>query len=432
MKLVDEVDVYVQLSGEDVWAGSLRASFQGGRVLGGTSFEYSREYLQNSQAYAISPELPVRTGRRYTGEDAPLFGAFADAAPDDWGSGLIRARHGGTGGLGDFDFLTQANDRTRMGAIRLRDPESPDEWLTGDAHTGVREVGIAEIVSAADRFQRYEASEQDMRVLEFFGSSLGGARPKASVVHEGKLAILKLPSTRDGRQDGEAWEYVALQLARRVGIRTPRAHQVHIGEGKSGLLVERFDRDATGNRIAYLSASSAMELGMQRKATYGEFADTIAEFTACRDDLNEMFDRIALTVLINNVDDHWKNHGFVRHHESWRLSPVFDVNPTRTRGVMISRAISDVDDPTSRDLRHLLGIADAFGLSRDAAAQRLGRVATVVRTWPSVARKAGISAAEINDMAPAFSEQQIAWAESVAAQPSRTTTIDVSGHIRDV
>ncbi|KRC60874.1 hypothetical protein ASE14_07880 [Agromyces sp. Root81] len=130
-----------------------------------------------------------------------------------------------------------------------------------------------------------------------------------------------------------------------------------------------------------MSAMTAMELGPQNSATYENFADTIDQVTerAASEDLKEMFGRVALTVLVGNVDDHWKNHGFTREltgrpagTTTWRLSPLFDVNPTRSGSVVRSRRINERDDASNRDLRqliagrviHRLGRDDALGSSR--------------------------------------------------------------------
>ncbi|MFV0433650.1 MAG: type II toxin-antitoxin system HipA family toxin [Leucobacter sp.] len=424
MKLFDSAAVFVQVRGDDLFAGTLAATFAGGRVLGGCSFEYDAEYLHAPHAYALSPELPVESGRRFTGEDSPMFGAFADVAPDDWGENLIdaslaRARLSDPAipsPVGKFDYLTQSDDHTRMGAIRLKPDQSSGRWIGSTTATGLRSSSVQRIVEAADRFQNYEATDEDIEVLECLGSSLGGARPKASVLHNGHLSILKLPSTRDGRRDGEAWERVGLILAERSGIRTSRSELFRLEDGKSALLVERFDRDRAGCRLGYLSAQSAMELGEQRKATYEDFSDYVSELTNSPTELEEMFRRVALTVLINNTDDHWKNHGFLRQGGSWKLSPAFDINPARVRGRAVSRAISADDDPTQRDIRNLFATASSYALSRREAARIIGTVAQVVADWGSVARSCGISDGEISDMSTAFDGLQLDHARQIYAK----------------
>jgi serine/threonine-protein kinase HipA len=203
---------------------------------------------------------------------------------------------------------------------------------------------------------------------------------------------------------------VALTIARNLGLRTPIFSTLRVAADKAVLVSERFDRGAGGERHGYISASTALGVGSNddRRITYEEFSDTIAELsTDPARDLREMFSRIALTVLINNVDDHWRNHGFLREKHGWRLSPLFDVNPNPRRGVITSRAISAEDDPTNRDIANLLNTADAYKLSSEQGVELIGAVATAVEQWPRIARDLGIPDEQQPAMARAFDEKQL-------------------------
>jgi len=457
MKLVDAVDVYLDEGpGAPLLVGHLRASFRGGsRLLGGSSFEYTAEYVASPAAYAISPELPLVAGKQFSGEDAALFGAFSDATPDDWGTGLIdaaftreRGRLSGEASsrvsgraqpltLGEFDHLVQQNDLTRMGALRFTAPREKTlasvpgtdsrEWLTAAEHTAANPNDAQRIAEAVGRFEEYEATDEDMEILGYAGSSLGGARPKATIQEaDGSLWLLKLPSTRDKRVDTEAWEATVLDLATAAGLRVPRHRLIRLDEHKSSLLIERFDRrPAAHERVGYMSALTAMRLGPQRSATYENFADTIDQVTlaASAEDLREMFGRVALTVLVGNVDDHWKNHGFTREDSAWRLSPLFDVNPTRAGSRVRSRQINDQDDPSNRDVRVLIEGRDAYRLTPRAAAEVLSRITRAVSTWRETAAKHNISAAEIEHMASAFNEDQFEHAVQFVAEHAVTPVL---------
>ncbi|ANP73031.1 type II toxin-antitoxin system HipA family toxin [Cryobacterium arcticum] len=457
VRLIDAVDVYLDESperpespesaGAPLLIGALRASFGAGRQLGGSSFEYTAEYLASPSRYAISPDLPLVAGKQFSGEDAALFGAFADATPDDWGTGLIDAaftRERGAGwplALGEFDHLVQQNDLTRMGALRFREPgtsgtsaagastpgtsTAAPEWLTAAQHTAANPNDAQRIAEAVARFEEYEATDEDMEILGYAGSSLGGARPKATIQDaDGGLWLLKLPSNRDRRIDTEAWEATALDLAAAAGLRVPRHRLIRLDEHKSSLLIERFDRrfdQRSQSRVGYMSAMTAMQLGPQQSATYEDLADTIDQVTleSSVEDLREMFGRVALTVLVGNVDDHWKNHGFTRERTgvdagaatSWRLSPAFDVNPTRPGSRVRSRRINSHDDPSNRDVRLLIEGRDAYRLTQRDAAEVLARVTRAVGTWRETARKYNIGPGEIEYMAPAFNEAQFEYAE---------------------
>jgi len=431
IRLLNAVSVYL-CEGADaqIHVGTLYGSFQGGRQLAATSFEYDPTYLGRPEAYALSPDLPLQPGRVYTGSDTNMFGAFADATPDDWGTSLIDAQwanergEGQPASLGAFDHLVQLNDDTRLGALRFTPVGEPD-WLTVDGHTAARLVDAERLAVAAARFEQYEATEEDVELLGWAGSSLGGARPKATIADGDGLWLLKLPSNRDRRSDIEAWEAVALELADRAGLRVPRRRLIRSEDHGSSLLIARFDRkprggEAPAERIGYQSAHSAMQISsVQDRRTYEDFADTIDHLTGSRADLEEMFGRIALNVLIGNVDDHWRNHGFVRENGEWRLSPLFDVNPTRAGSRVQARQISASDDPFNRDIRMLVGSRDVYAVSASRAAEIVGRVADAVAQWREVAAEAGIATGEIESMAAAFSEAQLEHAREYVAAHAR-------------
>ncbi len=157
-----------------------------------------------------------------------------------------------------------------------------------------------------------------------------------------------------------------------------------------------------------MSAMTAMGLGPQSSASYEDFADTIDQVTlsASAGDLREMFGRVAFTVLVNNVDDHWKSQGFTRERGAWRLSPLFEVNPTRAGSRVRPRRIHNRDDPTHRDLRLLIEGRDAYRLTKSDAADALSRVTRAVSAWRETTQKHGIKATEIEHMALSFNESQ--------------------------
>ncbi|WP_300593632.1 type II toxin-antitoxin system HipA family toxin [Microbacterium sp.] len=396
-----EIEVYSHHGDTPQRAGVLRPSYTG-RVLAGASFEYDPDFLVGG--YALSPDLPLTPGRLFTPAHNTMFGALADAAPDEWGRKIIAASSNANPprALNEFDYLLAVSDATRMGALRLR--SSDGRWLSDDP--GVANIhDLPRILDAAHRYDQHRASDEDLAYLNDIATSPGGARPKANVrLPSGSLAIAKLPHSKDGTIDVERWEAVALTLAASAGIRVPRFTVHNDRDRKAVLLLERFDRTA-GQRIPYMSAFTALGLGTHHtgtELTYVDFADVIADISAHpRQELHEMFRRIALTVLISNADDHWRNHGFLRAEHGWQLSPVFDLNPTLSRTIS-SRRISHSADPGQRRLSDLIAAADAFELSGAAARTITDEIISVVATWPEVADRVGISPEEAAVMSRAF------------------------------
>ncbi|MDX2025836.1 type II toxin-antitoxin system HipA family toxin [Microcella sp.] len=423
---MNRVEVYLDgIADTPVHAGTLEASFAGGRSLASSSFQYAASYLAHPGRYALSPDLPLTTGRLYTDESRAQFGAFVDAAPDEWGRKIVEANHARrraadpslSARLGPFELLVGVADHTRMGALRLcaGDP-SVHPWLSDD-HGVAALHDLERVIEVARRYDANEATDDDIAYLSDVATSPGGARPKANVIAaDGTLAIAKLPHSKDGSIDVEAWEAIALTIAARAGLDVPRFDRIAAGARASVLITHRFDRTRDGQRVGYLSAASAMSIGEHdsRSVSYVDFADALAELSENpAADLRELYGRIALTVLINNVDDHWRNHAVLRGRTAWRLAPVFDLNPSRTRGVITSRPISADDDPRDRHLRHLVAIADAFALSHAEATAIVRGVGQQVARWRDVARELDLDIGQIEAMAPAFSEAQLAFALDV-------------------
>jgi serine/threonine-protein kinase HipA len=423
---VNRVEVYLDgIAETPVHVGTLEASFAGGRALASSSFQYTASYLAHPRRYALSPDLPLATGRLYTDQTRSQFGAFADAAPDEWGRKIVEADHARRRKVdptlpaqpGPFDLLLGVADRARIGALRFcaGDP-SEHPWLSDD-HGVAALHDLERVIDVARRYDANEATDDDIAYLSDVATSPGGARPKATVIAaDGQLAIAKLPHSKDGGIDVEAWEALALTIAAQAGLTVPRFDLVRAGASASVLITHRFDRMPDGSRIGYLSAASALGLGEHdgRSITYVDFADALAELSENpAADLHELYGRIALTVLINNVDDHWRNHGLLRARTGWRLAPVFDLNPSRSRGVITSRPISADDDPRHRHVRNLFGAADAFGLTSASAAEIIRRVALAVSHWRENARERSLEPTQIDAMATAFDHEQIDYALSL-------------------
>jgi len=430
MKPTDIIEVAIGGGDSPTMVGTLRPSFQGGRSLASSSFEYTPRYLQSRSSAPLSPDLPLVTGRIFTPANKTLFGVFSDASPDEWGQKVIGANRANLRKknpelpreMGEFDYLMGVSDATRMGDIRLRFPSG--RWQSPD--NGVANIhNLDRIVKVAARYENDEATDEEVAYLNDIATSPGGARPKANVMtKKGRLAIAKLPHSKDGDLDVEAWETVALAIAKSVNIQTPEFQLVQTPGGKSVLVLERFDRIESHDRRGFISAATALGIGANDTGarTYEDFADAIGSLsTNPGADLREMFSRVALTVLMNNVDDHWRNHGFLRDKKGWRLAPAFDINPSPHRGSINSRAINADDDPRKRDIRNLLNSSRAYGLSSGEAAESVFSIATAVEGWRNVAASLGLPSSQAALISGAFDQEQLDIAKSVRVTLPRTT-----------
>lgn len=412
------IEVVVAIDHEDVLAGHVFSHRRGGRE--SASFAYDASYLAREEAYALEPALPLVQGALQTPVGLHMFRAFADAAPDRWGRALItRAERRATAGgatprtLGEIEFLLGVRDDLRQGALRFRDPASGSFLASDDA--GVPQLtDLSRLLQATEHLEADEETEVELRDLLRAGGSLGGARPKAHVIDSaGRVAIAKFPSTRYDTWNVTAWEEVSLDLARRASIRVPDSQLLRISD-RSVLVVNRFDRDAD-RRIGYVSAMTMLEASDGDVGSYLDIAAVVEQASPhTTDDLQELWRRIAFSILISNTDDHLRNHGFLHVGASaWTLSPAFDLNPDPAPGPkQLSTAIDGYETAASIDA--LMSVALLFRLDDEDAAKVLGEVLTATLRWREAAAACEIPKAEIDDMAWAFEHAETGVAQNLA------------------
>lgn len=373
------------------------------------SFEYSKEWLENPRRFSLEPALQIGRGAFHTQNNQRIFGAFGDSAPDRWGRVLIqrmerrkaRDENRPPKTIFEIDYLLGVGDRARQGALRFSQDEA-GPYLAIDAANPIPPlIEIPRLLNAANRFANDEETPEDLRLLLAPGSSLGGARPKASIIDkDGSLAIAKFPKP-DDEINVSAWEAVALTMARDAQIPTPDFRIENI-DGKSVLILQRFDR-LNGKRIPFLSAMSMLGAEDNQTRSYMEIADAIRQYGAkADDDCAQLWRRIVFNIVIANTDDHLRNHGFLYEKNGWRLSPAYDLNPVPLdiKPRALSTAINEVETEGNLDIA--LDVAAHFGLKHEGAKAIISDVTKVVSSWKRYATKFGISNKEIERMASAF------------------------------
>lgn len=315
--------------------------------------------------------------------------------------------------------LLGVRDDMRQGALRFRLPGG-GAYVAEDTEGVPPLLELPKLLGAADRLERDEADEEELRMLLRGGSSLGGARPKAHVLDfDGRASIAKFPSPSD-EWDVIRWESVALTLADAAGIDVPD-RTVHIVDQRPVLVLDRFDRSGAV-RIGYVSAMTMLEANDgDDSGSYLDIVDVIERNSpATERDLEQLWRRIAFSILISNTDDHLRNHGFLRTSSAgWMLAPAFDLNPNPAPGPkQLSTAIDFAD--TSASMKTLIGVADCFRLDDRKCRQVLRQALDATARWETVAAQAGIGRAAIDQMAPAFGHGEVARAaEFVKSQPGR-------------
>lgn len=380
------------------------------------SFEYDRSWLRGAAAFAFDPDLALVSGPQYPAADRASFGIFLDSSPDRWGRVLMqrrentRARHDGRQprGLTEWDYLLDVHDETRLGAVRFR-AAAGGPYIDSDAHLAAPPItSLRELQGACLRFEAHVNDEEhpdyEHWLSQLFapGSSLGGARPKASVRDESNaLCIAKFASRQDTRDVG-AWELVAHRLAGRAGINVPRAKPLRLPDSPyTTFLVRRFDRTAEDRRLAFVSAMTLTQHeDGEAGASYLELVDLLQTRGAnTRADCEQLFRRVVFNILIHNTDDHLRNHGFFIGVAGIYLSPAYDVNPSIERRDL-SLAINEVE--TACDVSIAMDACRDYGLTAEHAVRVLNDVRAAVGEWRGAAKSLGIPASEQALMASAF------------------------------
>ena len=309
----------------------------------------------------------------------------------------------------ESDYLLGVFDGHRMGGLRFKlNPDGPflndNRAMAAPPWTSLRELEYASL-----QLERVDAA-QDPDYLKWLmlllapGSSLGGARPKASVVNElGHLWMAKFPSSQDTHDVG-GWEAVVNILAQQAGLTVASGQAQRFGSRHHTYLSERFDRTATNERVHFASAMTLLGYqdgtDHQDGASYLELAAfLIRQGAQVEEDLKELWRRIVFNICVANTDDHLRNHGFLLTAHGWHLSPAYDLNPVPYgRGLTLN--ISETEN--ALDLQLALEVAPFFRLALPQAELVMAKVVSAVRGWRAVAARYQISREEQELVANAF------------------------------
>ena len=400
---------------EPVFMGVLKAEFTRGKEI--FSFSYSENWLKSRYSQILDPELQLYSGSQYAKDEKQNFGVFLDSSPDRWGRILMKRREAAMARsekrpektLRESDYLLGVFDGHRMGAIRFRvDPDGPflnnNDTLASPPWTSIRDLEQISLRLEDDNAIEDPEYLKWLNILINPGSSLGGARPKASVVDDKKnLWIAKFPSKSDVKDIG-GWEMVTNVLARNAGLNVAVSKIQKFSGKYYTFLTKRFDRTKSGERIHYASAMTMLGYtdgnNFQDGVSYLEIVDFLTKYGAnVESDLTELWQRIVFSLFVSNTDDHLRNHGFILTDKGWILSPAFDINPNED-GSGLSLNIS-LDD-NSLDLDITLDVAGYFRLTNEDALKKIESIRNSVKNWRNVAIKYHLPKSEQELMAKVF------------------------------
>jgi serine/threonine-protein kinase HipA len=380
------------------------------------SFEYDSAWLASGYAQHLDPDLQLYSGPQYLLEEKRNFGIFLDSSPDRWGRTLMDRREAAVARieerkprpLHETDYLLGVFDEHRMGALRYKENEGGPFLNNNKEMASPPWTSLRELEHASLELEKESAGDSEqmkwLTMLVAPGSSLGGARPKASVMDpQRQLWIAKFPSGNDKRDIG-AWEMVTHQLAIKAGLNVPAAMAGKYYGHQHTFLTKRFDRTAEGGRIHFASAMTLLGQtdGADNKsgAGYLDLVEFISRYGATvQSDLDELWRRIVFSICVSNTDDHLRNHGFLLTKDGWILSPAYDMNPVET-GSGLSLNISETDNAQELDVA--IEVAPYFRVSEKRASEIIKKVQASVCHWNTIAEKQGISRTEREGMSAAF------------------------------
>lgn len=402
------------------FVGTLFFNASGNRESSG--MEYSPEWIESNKSFEIDPALPLGHGRAFRSKKegySVFHGAIADSEPDGWARQVIlranskqrkekknRGISMDDSSLNSLDFLLAVDDFSRIGALRFQDEHGIFQRGDGKGKAPPL-IELNSLLHATRAVETDTETAADLEYLRGRGTSLGGLRPKCTIIdQDGSLSIGKFPSVHDTYSVTKG-EVLALRIAAAAGIQAAEAHIVE-SDGTPVALIKRFDRGPHGERIPYLSAASLLGIEDSKQIhTYTEIVDALRRYSPnYREDAEELWRRIALSILITNVDDHMRNHGFLHAEKNqWRLSPAFDINPFPDRRRILKTWISEsIGDAAS--IQSLMEAASYFGIESKRACELLSSVEGAVARWRQIGKDIGMKASELNSFESAFEHEE--------------------------
>ena len=384
-----------------------------------SGFCYNDEWLKDYGGLFLSDDLNNYPSQQYTAPGKDIFGCFSDALPDRWGRILINRReqilakeeNRPVRRLSSFDYLIGIEDFSRMGAFRFKESIDGDYINASEILRIPPLTDIRELIAASSEIEKSEDENRlpEMRWIAQLvqpGSSLGGARPKASVIDENKiLYIAKFPSRKDDYDVG-LWEHFSHLLAKKAGVNAADTRVISTSDKYHTLLSRRFDRREDGKRIHFASAMTLLGLNDGDNANTGHGYLDIVDFilqncTNVEDNLQELYRRVAFNICIGNTDDHFRNHGFLLTAKGWTLAPAYDINPTLNE--YQSLLINSYTNKS--DLNELLNSCEEYMLQKHIAQQIISEVLNAVKEWRLLATRLGIAKSEQERFAAVFERQ---------------------------
>lgn len=400
--MLQRLYVLISLNGKWVPCGLLE--YQEAGRQSSSMFRYGKKYLTRADAISIDPlHLPLEDRSFETPDGFQLFNGIRDAAPDKWGRYLLEKKFARP--LSEIEYLAASGD-DRVGALAFTDSleSGPMQYEPGDIFEAYRTPKRLDLTQCAGAVEDAVASEETDRLRQYldYGPSLGGARPKSTVIWNKETYLAKFSLSLDSKNE-PLIEYATMTLAKKCGLNVPPLHLKKI-DGKSIFLIRRFDRK-NALRVPFISGLTITGTHESDFGSWSYFAlaDAILRFSEHPEkDLNELFRRLIFNIAVYNNDDHPRNFGFLGNGKHWNLSPLYDVSPAVIRTDTYALAMTLGAEGRRASYKNALSMCERFRLSRAQALRIVTKIRETISTWKAHFRALDVSDAEITMLMNSF------------------------------
>lgn len=400
--MLDRLYVLIHLNGEWIPCGLLEYREEGKRS--SSVFRYGKKYLMRADSISIDPiHLPLEDRSFETPEGFQIFNGIRDAGPDKWGRYLLDKKFLRT--LSEIEYIAASSD-DRVGALAFTNSldSGPKQYEPGEKfeiRQSKKRLNLNQCMGAIEDAIASKETERLRQYLDY-GPSLGGARPKATVLWNKKLYLAKVSLSLDSR-DEPLIEYATMTLAKKCGLDVPELHLEKI-DGKSVLLIKRFDRQDE-SRIPFISGLTITGTHESDFASWSYFslADALIRFSENPEkDLQELFRRLIFNIAVNNNDDHLRNFGFLGSGKYWNLSPLYDVLPAVIHTNTYALAMTLGIEGKRASYKNALSMCERFHMDKTQGLETVNKVMSVISTWKKHFKDAGVSETEVKKLENSF------------------------------
>lgn len=400
--------LYVLLNLNNEWVPCGLLEYEEAGRTSSSIFRYGKKYLEREDAISIDPiQLPLEDRTIETPEGFVLFNGIRDAGPDKWGRYLLDKKFGRT--LSELEYIAASSD-DRVGALSFTDSIElgPRQYQPGnifEKKNHITRLDLAQLSGALDDATKGEDSERLRKYLSY-GPSLGGARPKASVLLNKELYLAKFSLSVDIKNE-PLIEYATMTLAKRCGLNVPELALKEVDK-RTVYLIKRFDRN-NGKRIPFISGLTMTGTHESDFGAWSYFAlaDAIVRFSGDQEqDLRELFRRLIFNIAVFNNDDHLRNFGFVCTEGRWRLSPLYDVLPAVVNSETYTLAMTLGRDGKKASFPNALSMVPRFRIDEREGKRIIAEVVEVTNHWERHFKDVGVSDFEVKMLRNSFVNKQ--------------------------